>query len=528
MVCLPHYTFPDFNENYYNMLGQKLNNRYEIQNHLGDGSTATVYKAFDLRLERHVALKVLLPHVKESTRKRFFQEATAAAHLNHPNIMSIHDIGEDRNRHYLIVEYVEGDTLSHYIPAKTSDLVDIGLQIANALQYAHEQEIIHRDIKPANIKVTPEGMVKIMDLGLALPREGKRVTADGMVIGTPAYLSPEQAQGHALDARTDIYSLGIVLFEMATGQLPFNADDITALLLQQVKQEPPSPRLINPDLPTVIENIILKALEKDPNRRFQSCHALASALEAGGTGQLTVEAATSQQHALDNNDHREYRKNYSKTIRIILADDHNLFRRTLASLLESQDQFVVLAEAHDGESALRQTVALLPDVLLLDLNMPGITGLEVLPQIREKAPKVKVLVLTGRSEDAYIVRALRAGAHGYLLKSTDEDELVLAIQKVLQDELVLGTGITERVVTGLLHNRTELTDEEVQISLYIAAGYSNEEIASHLGFSNAHLIEVIAQLINKLNAQDRNTAALKALREGHISLEDIQNLANKS
>ena len=151
------------------MLGRKLRNRYQIIEHLGDGSTATVYKAIDERLGREVAIKLLLPQVRESTRKRFFMEATAAAQLNHPNIMAIHDIDEDNGRHFLVVEFVEGASLSHYVPSSPDLVVNLGRQIALALQYAHERQIIHRDIKPANIQVTPEGQIKLMDLGLALP-----------------------------------------------------------------------------------------------------------------------------------------------------------------------------------------------------------------------------------------------------------------------------------------------------------------------------------------------------------------------
>ena len=203
------------------MIGRTLRNRYQITKLLGEGSTATVYIARDQRLGRDVALKVLLPHVKDTARKRFFQEATAVAQLNHPGIMAIYDIDEEDSVDFLVVEYVEGDTLDDFVPAPPEKVIDIGRQIAQALYYAHEREIIHRDIKPANIKVTADGQVKIMDLGLALPRDAKRVTTAGMIIGTPAYLSPEQAQGAPLDFRTDIYSLGIVLYEMATGQLPF-------------------------------------------------------------------------------------------------------------------------------------------------------------------------------------------------------------------------------------------------------------------------------------------------------------------
>lgn len=510
------------------MIGRKLRNRYEVLEHLGDGSTATVYRARDVRLGRDVAIKMLLPHVRETTRKRFLQEANSAAQLNHTNIMSIIDIDEENDRLFLILEYVEGVPLTKYIPSSPEVVIDLGSQIAGALQYAHELGIIHRDIKPANIKVTPEGRIKLMDMGLALTREAQRVTAHGMVIGTPAYLSPEQAQGHDLDPRTDIYSLGIVLYEMATGQLPFNADDIGALLLQQVKQPPPPPRLIAPDLPNDLEHVILKCLEKNPARRYQSCGALAAALESVITtdrsttpkrpdwaDSLTPEASTKESR----------RVSINRTVKLILADDHTLLRKTLANTLETHEEFVVVAEAGDGDSAIKQTLAIEPDILLLDLNMPGKGGLDVIPVIRSEAPKVKILVLTGRDEDVYIVRALRAGAHGYILKSADEGDLVDAIIKVLGGELYLGRGVAEKVVTELVTGRDnenfKLDELETQVLLYVASGYENDKIAHKLDISMISVIETLAKAMDKLDAKDRHSAALRAIKRGYILLEDL-------
>ena len=255
------------------MLGRTLRNRYEIKELLGEGSTATVYKAVDQRLGRDVALKVLLPYVRDTVRKRFFQEANAVAMLNHPGIMAIYDIDEEDEMHFLVVEYVEGDTLADFIPSPPEKVIDIGQQIAQALYYAHERQIIHRDIKPANIKVMPSGQVKIMDLGLALPRDAKRVTTAGMIIGTPAYLSPEQAQGLPLDYRTDIYSLGIVLYEMATGQLPFLSDDIPALLMQHVKQPPAPLRLLNADVPVGAGKCDPQGARKEPGAPLSDARA---------------------------------------------------------------------------------------------------------------------------------------------------------------------------------------------------------------------------------------------------------------
>lgn len=523
------------------MIGKKLNQRYEIINMLGEGATSTVYRGRDALLGREVALKVLHAHVRDTTRRRFFQEAMAAAQLNHPNIMAIYDRGEDDDRQYLVVEYVDGDPLTEYIPAAVDVVVALGVQIATALHYAHEREIIHRDIKPANIMVTPEGTVKIMDLGLALPREAKRVTAPGMVIGTPAYISPEQAKGRDLDRRTDIYSLGIVLFEMVTGQLPFNADDITALLVQHVQQPPPPPRLINPDIPMALENVILKVLEKDRDRRFQTCRALADALQATlprtrGVDSSPDKAQSDDDATVPNRPQwlkkmqtDQMRSSQSTTIRIVLADDHTLLRRTLANFLETHDDIIVLAEAGDGNEAISVTIANQPDVLLLDLNMPGKNGLDVLPEIRQQTPQVKVLVLTGRDDDQYIMRALRAGAHGYVLKSTDENKLLESIRKVMEDELVLGRGIAEKVVGGLLNNDSDkkLSERELLVLTHVALGLENEKIGQLLDMDMITVVEINADIMDKLGVRDRNAAALKALREGLLVLEDIHELRDR-
>ena len=429
------------------MIGRTFRNRYEIQDLLGEGSTATVYKGLDRRLNRTVALKVLLPHVRESARKRFLQEATSSASLNHPNIMAIFDMDEEHGQAFLVVEYVEGETLTAYVPSEPAMVAEIGAQIAAALNYAHDHQIIHRDIKPANIKVTPAGQVKIMDLGLALPREAKRVTAEGMIIGTPAYLSPEQAQGLPLDYRTDLYSLGVVLYEMATGQLPFNSDDIPALLMQHVRQNPTPPRAHAPDVPLALESVILKALEKNPTHRFQSGEALAAALRssvpnADGSGITSSDTATRPHQATPTGARTATGSLPPAPLRVLLADDHTMLRRSLANLLSQRDDIMVVGEASDGEVALQQTLDLLPDVLVLDLNMPKMGGLEVLPLVRAKAPSVRVLVLTGRDEDWYITQALRAGAHGYILKSDGEINLIDSIQKVGGGGMVLGRGLS--------------------------------------------------------------------------------------
>ena len=531
------------------MIGTKLDNRYKVLELLGEGATSTVYKGIDERLKREVALKILHPHVRDTTRKRFFQEATAAAQLNHSHIMAIYDSGEDNGRDYLVIEYVRGEPLTYYIPSSVDVVVRLGIQIADALHYAHEREIIHRDIKPANIMVTPEKDIKIMDLGLALPREAKRVTQPGMVIGTPAYISPEQAKGKDLDRRTDIYSLGIVLYEMATGQLPFNADDITALLLQHVQQPPPPPTLVEPNLPKVLENIILKTLEKDRDRRFQTGKALVETLRTLQTGNTpsvdgedrsaTIPSRPKDMDALinqfggetqsHNKDTDEVKNSAprSEIIRVVLADDHTLLRRTLANFLQTHADIVVIDEAGNGDEALQRVMENQPDILLLDLNMPGRNGLDVLPEIRSKAPDVKVLVLTGRDDDHYIMRALRAGAHGYVLKSTDENKLVEGIRAVMEDELILGSGIGGKLQSLLMGDSNRLTDQELDVLLHVAAGMENDEISQKLNLGMVQLAEINAHILDKMEVRDRHSAALKAIRTGLILMEDLHDLKTK-
>jgi len=322
---------------------------------------------------------------------------------------------------------------------------------------------------------------------------------------------------------------------MATGQLPFNADDITALLLQHVQQPAPPPRLVVPELPSALEHVILKTLEKKPSRRFQTAESLAGALRAtmpnaGGARDATIPsreewAKRTQTDRLDSK--RAQQPPSISTVRIVLADDHALLRRTLASFLEARDDFVVLAEAGDGQSAVDKTIAVMPDILILDLNMPVKSGLEVLVEVREQAPRVKVLVLTGRQDEAYIVRSLRSGAHGYILKSTDESELVESIEKVLDGQIVLGKGVAEVVTSllGVVPDERKLTDSERDVLLYVAGGYSDSEIAKRLDMPMTSVIESLAKSMNKLGAGDRHTAALTALRNGELVLEDLHMVA---
>jgi serine/threonine protein kinase/DNA-binding CsgD family transcriptional regulator len=506
-------------------IGHKLLNRYTIQKLLGEGATATVYMALDERLGRTVAIKVLLPYVRQTARARFSREARSAASLNHPNIMAIFDEAKEDDYHFLVVEYVEGSPLTTFIPSTADQVASLGIQICNALDYAHRMSVIHRDIKPANVMVSSEGQIKIMDFGLAMGKNAKHITAHGSIIGTPAYLSPEQARGQKLDHRTDIYSLGVVLYEMVTGRLPFDSNDISALLLEKVTNDPLPPQDFAPDIPQWLNNAIMKALERNVEMRFQNAQDLAAALGKSQEAPVSAGPHTSPQQADLRSQPTEEAPPVKRNdpINIIVADDHVILRTSIAFFLDDQADIHVLAEAGTGTEVLALLKQHDPDLLLLDLNMPDRSGLDILPQVRREHPQTRVLVLTGRTEDAYIMRALQAGAHGYLLKTSPQEELLEAVYKVSQGTIALGTDVTERVVSGLITpmERDPLTPQERDVLLCIVAGEdTNSAIARKLDCAEQDVVSALKSAIDKLGVQSRAQAALIALRAGWITIEE--------
>lgn len=258
------------------MIGKRISGRYKIMDMIGGGGMANVYLAHDMILDRDVAVKMLrLDFVNdEEFIRRFHREAHSATSLAHPNIVNIYDVGEEGDIYYIVMEYVAGDTLKQYIqkhsPVKIETAIDIMRQLTSGISHAHQNNIVHRDIKPHNILIDNHGHVKITDFGIAMALSATSITQTNSVLGSVHYLSPEQARGGMANKKSDIYSLGIVMFELLTGRLPFSGESAVSIALKHLQSETPSVKRWNDDVPQSVENIVLKATAKDPFHRYSS------------------------------------------------------------------------------------------------------------------------------------------------------------------------------------------------------------------------------------------------------------------
>ena len=397
---------------------------YRVVSKLGAGGMGEVFLAEDTRLLRKVALKVLLPEVAADSERlaRFLLEARAASALSHPNAAHIYEIGESEGLHFLAMEYIEGETLESRLsgdPLPLAEIVSIGVQVAGALEAAHARNIVHRDIKPANLMIGPRGHVTVLDFGLAkfiaddnAPDSSSRIatqfmTSGGVVLGTVSYMSPEQALGRNVDHRTDLFSLGVVLYRMATGRLPFTAATPQETLARVLEAQPEAMARLNYELPTEFERLVRKCLEKDRDRRYQSARDL--------------------QIDLNNLERPAEARARSGAIRAAIVDDEELARHLLREYLTHAGGVEIVAECANGFEAVKSIADHKPDLVFLDVQMPKLDGFEVLELID---PSIAVIFVT--AYDQYAMRAFDANAVDYLLKPFSQDRFRKALDRVRQ------------------------------------------------------------------------------------------------
>jgi serine/threonine-protein kinase len=267
-------------------LAAALEGRYQVLSELGRGGMGIVYQAYDKQLKEQVAIKLLSPLLSTDPQalERLTREVSLARRVTHPNVIRIHDISEVNGLHYVSMEYFGGTNLKEHLkrsgPLSLLNTYQILSQICDGLEAAHSQGVVHRDLKAQNIMIGTSGQIKIIDFGLARSVHLEGMTATGLIMGTPEYMAPEQVAGKHVDERADIYALGVILFEMLTGRVPFTGDSAIAVGFKQLKDPPPPPRSINPQIPEEVERIILKALEKDPIHRYRTANEMRKEFES--------------------------------------------------------------------------------------------------------------------------------------------------------------------------------------------------------------------------------------------------------
>ena len=309
--------------------GQKINDRYEIVKSIGEGGMANVYLANDQILDRKVAIKVLRGDLSSDEKfiRRFQREALSVSNLSHPNIVEVYDVGDDNGQYFIVMEYIEGKNLKDLIKKRgkltVSEVVDIMSQISDGLSVAHDSYIIHRDIKPQNIMILENGLVKITDFGIAMAMNATQLTQTNSVMGSVHYLPPEQASGKGSTLKSDIYSMGILMYELLTGVLPYRGDNAVEIALKHLKEPLPSIREELDDLPQSVENIILKSTAKNPKNRYNDARAMYEDLKTCLDESRVNEEKWEYQFAELDNDNKKFTKQVEKAISVEEEEEDN-------------------------------------------------------------------------------------------------------------------------------------------------------------------------------------------------------------
>ncbi|MBM7659409.1 serine/threonine-protein kinase [Bacillus mesophilus] len=436
------------------MIGRRLSGRYKVIDTIGGGGMANVYLARDMILERNVAVKVLRPDFSndEEFIRRFHREAQAATSLNHPNIVSIYDVGEEDNIFYIVMEHIDGTTLKEYIqkngPLSNEESVNIMIQLTSALANAHENQIVHRDIKPQNILIDEHGIVKVTDFGIAVALSSTTITQTNSFLGSVHYLSPEQARGGMATKKSDIYSLGIVMFELLTGRMPFFGESAVSIALKHLQNDTPSPKRWNSAIPQSIENIVLKATAKDPFHRYDTVEAmeddLRTSLEPRRLNEPPFKAPV-----LDGD--------VTKAIPIITKEHLAENSSMEDTIVHKEPKKVKTNPKNRGKK-----IAIWVISIFFLLSAAAVASITIIPSLLLPKDVVVPDVTTLSYEAAY--------------KELDSIGLIVGESVKVFDEEVLDGQIVRT-----LPNAGQTVKEGAEITLYISKGKEKEEIENYIG-----------------------------------------------
>jgi NarL family two-component system response regulator LiaR len=521
---------------------QLIANRYQLGHLIGEGGVGKVHKGLDTQTGQPVAIKVLRPEIIVDAPhlvERFRREGQLLRELNHPNIIQVLATFEEAGQHYIVKEYAAGGSLADLLRKQPQlpleRTVGIALEVADALARAHHLNIIHRDIKPGNILLSADGTPRLTDFGLAHIAGYPPITRRGEVIGTFQYLSPEGCNRQALDERTDIWSLGVVFFEMLAGERPFEGEGYPGAIVNAILNQPvPNLAAYRDDVPPALDDLMRRMLAKNRGARLASMRQVAAELEAikrGVARHPTPRPALPDRLAASAS---KARGEEMKKIKVLIVDDHAVVRQGLRTFIDLQDDMQVVGEGVNGAEAIELARRLQPDIVLLDLVMPQMSGVEATSEIIEVSPNSRVLILTSFGEDDKVFPAIRAGAQGYLLKDIHPDDLVQAVREAYQGQVQLHPDIAKKLMsavagtspqeTGPIGDQTarpavspgldQLTEREREVLHLIAQGLNNREIAGRMIISEKTVKTHVSNILSKLGLADRTQAAIWALKHG--------------
>ncbi|MGM0873622.1 MAG: Stk1 family PASTA domain-containing Ser/Thr kinase [Bacillota bacterium] len=552
------------------LIGKRLSGRYKILEVIGGGGMANVYLARDMILEREVAMKVLRFDFSNDDEfiKRFRREAQSATSLAHPNVVSIYDVGEEDGIYYIVMEYVDGQTLKQYIqqfaPVHPRKAVNIMVQIVTAIQHAHDNQIVHRDIKPHNILIDHHGNVKVTDFGIAMALSSTTITQTNSVLGSVHYLSPEQARGGLANKKSDIYSIGIVLFELLTGRLPFDGESAISIALKHLQSETPSPKRWNPDIPQSLENIILKSTAKDPFHRYESAEEMEKDLESAfDVSRLTeprffipedneatkaipiITIENLEQHKIEdtivrtpvNNQKNDQQSTDLKQNKKAIKDKKPRKRKSKIAVFIITT-FILLIIA--GIAAF----TIIPSLLLpKDIEVPDVSGEsyeEAVSILLEKGFDVgePILVSHGEVEEGYVIKTdpaaneiTKEGATITIYESTGKEKLVLEdyveknidrVKKILEMKGFTNIEVKEEshesaLAGTILTQSPEVGDEvilsEDKIEFTVSSGPKLVKIEKLIGKSKVQVDDYVSSNGFNSNVSDENSDSIP---KGHL------------